>query len=85
MRKKGNTASMHLIAVTARVVVLGWISLLLPACVIANTYSNVERVVAISDVHGAYDSMVRTLSNAGVINDAMSWSAGVVWCTRLAK
>lgn len=76
MRKTGNTASMHLMAVTARVLVLGWFSLLLPACVIANTYSDVERVVAISDVHGAYDSMVRTLGNAGVINEAMSWSAG---------
>jgi hypothetical protein len=39
-------------------------------------FSNVSRVVALSDVHGAYDAMVRTLGNAGVIDDALSWDAG---------
>jgi hypothetical protein len=36
----------------------------------------VERVVAISDVHGAYDGMLRTLTSAGVIDGDKSWTAG---------
>ncbi len=36
----------------------------------------VERVVAISDVHGAYDGMLRTLTSAGVIDSDQSWTAG---------
>ena len=40
------------------------------------TYSDVGRVVAISDVHGAFEPMVRTLQNASVINDANRWIAG---------
>lgn len=39
-------------------------------------WSGVERVVAISDPHGAYDAMVRTLTRAGVIDDSLSWSGG---------
>ncbi|MCI0517919.1 MAG: metallophosphoesterase, partial [Woeseiaceae bacterium] len=35
-----------------------------------------ERVVAIGDVHGAYDGMLRTLQSAGVIDDEQSWVAG---------
>jgi predicted MPP superfamily phosphohydrolase len=34
------------------------------------------RVVAISDVHGAYDGMLRTLRSASVIDDANAWIAG---------
>jgi hypothetical protein len=49
--------------------------ILLPACVVANTYSDEQRVIAISDVHGAYDSMVRTLSAAGVVDEELNWSA----------
>lgn len=39
-------------------------------------FENVERVVAISDVHGAYDAMVRTLEQAEVIADDLSWAGG---------
>ncbi len=39
-------------------------------------YNNVERVVAISDIHGAYGAMVETLQSAAVIDDALSWSGG---------
>ena len=35
-----------------------------------------ERVVAISDVHGAYDAMVTTLQNVGVIDSELAWSGG---------
>lgn len=39
-------------------------------------YNDVERIVAISDVHGAYDAMVKTLQSADVINETLDWSGG---------
>jgi hypothetical protein len=35
-----------------------------------------DRVVAIADVHGAYDAMVRTLTNVGILDEALAWSGG---------
>ena len=35
-----------------------------------------ERVVAISDVHGAYDAMVSTLQNVDVLDDSLAWAGG---------
>ena len=35
-----------------------------------------RRVVAISDVHGAYDAMVATLQNAAVIDEETAWVGG---------
>lgn len=40
------------------------------------TWDDVGRVVAISDVHGAFDAMVATLTNAGVIDSDRDWAAG---------
>jgi len=37
-------------------------------------YSGVERIVAVSDIHGAYEPLVATLRNAGVINADLGWS-----------
>jgi len=37
-------------------------------------YSGVERVVAVSDIHGAYDALVATLGNAGVLDAGLGWS-----------
>lgn len=37
-------------------------------------YEDVSRVVAISDVHGAYDAMVTTLRNAAVIDEDLRWA-----------
>ena len=39
-------------------------------------YNDIERVVAISDIHGAYDAMVETLQSAGVVDETLSWSSG---------
>lgn len=39
-------------------------------------YDGVDRVVAISDIHGAYDAMVETIRNAGVVNEELDWSGG---------
>lgn len=34
------------------------------------------RVVAISDVHGAYEAMVMTLQNVGILDEDLAWSGG---------
>lgn len=39
-------------------------------------FDNVERLYALADIHGAYDAMVTTLENAGVIDAEGSWIAG---------
>ena len=38
------------------------------------TWDDVPRIVAISDPHGAYEAMVRTLENADVIDGDRNWS-----------
>jgi hypothetical protein len=35
-----------------------------------------ERVVAIADVHGAYEAMVATLQNVGIIDGDLNWGGG---------
>jgi hypothetical protein len=37
-------------------------------------FSGVRRIVAVSDIHGAYDPMVATLQEAGVIDDSLAWN-----------
>ena len=37
---------------------------------------NADRVVAISDVHGAYDAMVTTLQNVGILDADLAWAGG---------
>jgi len=51
---------------------------LLPFAGAANPwqFDGVGRVVAISDIHGAYEPMVATLRNAGVIDDDRNWAGG---------
>ncbi len=39
-------------------------------------FDGVNRVVAMSDIHGAYDAMVETLQNASVLAEDLSWSGG---------
>ena len=39
-------------------------------------FEDVERIVALSDIHGAYEAFVETLQHAGVIDDSLSWSGG---------
>jgi hypothetical protein len=40
------------------------------------TFDAVERVVAIADIHGAYDAMVSTLQSASILNEELQWSGG---------
>ncbi len=51
-------------------------SLPLPAVAGQWQYDGVERVVAVSDIHGAYDAMVATLHNAGILDAELRWSGG---------
>ena len=37
-------------------------------------FSDVKRIVAVSDIHGAYDAMVATFQESGVIDDSLAWS-----------
>ncbi len=39
-------------------------------------FSDVERIVAVSDIHGAYNALVTTLQEADVIDDDLAWSGG---------
>lgn len=39
-------------------------------------FDGVGRVVAVSDIHGAYDAMLRTLGSAGVVDAELDWAAG---------
>ena len=47
----------------------------LPAVAEEWRVDDVDRVIAISDVHGDYDAMVATLSRAGAIDENNHWSA----------
>jgi hypothetical protein len=37
-------------------------------------FAGVKRIVAVSDIHGAYDALVTTLQKSGVIDDSIAWS-----------
>jgi hypothetical protein len=52
--------------------------LLLSAVAGAEQYrwTGIERVVAISDPHGAYDALLKTLHNAGIIDASQQWAGG---------
>jgi len=39
-------------------------------------FDNVERVVAIADIHGAYQPMIKVLQQAEVVGKDLSWSGG---------
>ena len=39
-------------------------------------WSNVERVVAVGEVHGDFDQFTRILKLAGLINDENKWAGG---------
>ena len=39
-------------------------------------YSGIKRVVAVSDIHGAYDALVLTFQEAGIIDENLNWNGG---------
>lgn len=46
-------------------------------------WTGVERVVAIGDVHGAYDRFVEILKTAGIIDSELRWAAGATHVVQL--
>ncbi len=58
--------------------ILVLLSLAVPLAASASEWnvSGAARVVAIADIHGAYDAMVRTMAEAGVIDESGAWSGG---------
>ena len=48
----------------------------LPAGASQWQFEDVERVVALADIHGAYEPMIAGMRQAGVVDDALDWSAG---------
>jgi len=40
------------------------------------TFDGVSRVIAIADIHGAYDAAVKALTAAEVVDDELAWKAG---------
>ena len=49
---------------------------LLPALADDWHFSPVDRIVAVGDIHGAYDAVVTTFQQAGVIDDSLAWNGG---------
>ena len=41
-----------------------------------DTWTGVERVVAVGDIHGDYDQLVAVLKSASLIDDQLQWSGG---------
>ena len=55
---------------------VGIISFAAPATAGEWQFDNVERVVAVADIHGAYGPMVKALQKAEVVSEDLSWSGG---------
>ena len=47
-----------------------------PAVAAQWRFDDVDRVVALSDIHGAFGPMVDALQNVGVLDDELTWSGG---------
>jgi hypothetical protein len=39
-------------------------------------WKDVDKIIAVGDIHGAYDSFVKILKQAGVIDENLNWSGG---------
>src|ERR1041384_2933803 len=42
----------------------------------ADRWSNVERIIAFADVHGAHDDLTQLLRSVGVVEGELHWAAG---------
>jgi hypothetical protein len=68
----GRTAAAVLTAALLAVYSLPSLDAAEPAC----QFDRIERIVAIGDVHGAYDAFVAILRTAGLVDDRQRWSGG---------
>lgn len=47
-----------------------------PARINSHTWVNIDRIVAIGDIHGDYENYIKTLQLAGLVNSRGSWTGG---------
>ena len=47
-----------------------------PAAAEKDTWTGVDRIIAIGDVHGDYEQFVKLLRSAGLIDDNEDWAGG---------
>lgn len=65
---------------TAGLVLLLFFIMNLPALALSKSdqyaWKDVDRIIAVGDVHGAYDNFVKILKSAGLIDDSLKWIGG---------
>lgn len=65
------------IGALSKLTVLGCVLALIAACTAEPSsewrFTDVDRIVAVSDIHGAYEPMVATFQEAGVIDENLGW------------
>ena len=57
-----------------RILIIALAVVALPAQAEQWVYENVPRVVALSDIHGAHETMVATLGQAGILDEQRAWA-----------
>jgi hypothetical protein len=50
--------------------------LVVPALAQQDTWTGVDRIVAVGDIHGDYDQFVKVLRAAGAVDEKLNWAAG---------
>jgi len=68
--KKGATA------VFAFVIFIVSLSIFLEADITPCRWNDVEKIIAVGDIHGDYDNFVRILRKAGIVDGQLNWAAG---------
>ena len=73
---KGPCLTGHRVGIAVAVAAL--VAMALPPFHAANSceWAGIDRIVAVGDVHGAYDRYVEILKTAGIIDNGGHWSAG---------
>ncbi|MDJ0813317.1 MAG: metallophosphoesterase [Woeseiaceae bacterium] len=67
---------MHKALIKTTLLLLGFALSVAPARASEWQFDGVSRIVAIADVHGAYDAMVEAMQSAEVVDADLSWVAG---------
>ncbi|MDX2427731.1 MAG: metallophosphoesterase [Xanthomonadales bacterium] len=75
---KTNKLSLRPLTGSAHLFVLLVCFYLQPSVLLAEDwkFSGVNRIVAVSDIHGAYDAVVATFQKAGIIDNNLAWVGG---------
>ena len=68
--------TMHPRALAAATLLFTLLLTLAQAALAQSTWTDVERIVAIGDIHGDYDQYIEALERSGLIDDRLRWSGG---------